>query len=198
VIAAIEQAMLARLKAASDGGELGYRFRSLDSWGGRPAAGRIADLVRDWPAAWVLFTGEPAPVRLAGEVFRHRPAVSVLVAARGLTDESASRHGRGREPGSYRLIADVRRLLTGEDFGLAGVHPAEPGGVSALLNDDAGGHFLSVYAVEFAVPYDAEPDWRLPPLATVHVDWDVPPAADAPDPLPAADPDAADTVTLQE
>lgn len=120
MIAAIENAMLARLKAASDADLLGYRFRSLDTY------------PEDWdeylkdkdvvsaPAAWAVFAGArriegPNVLPIMQMTF------GLVVMAENMRNETATRHGGPvpAEPGSYQLAIDAILLLAGHDLGLA-------------------------------------------------------------------------------
>lgn len=120
MIAAIEQAMLQRLRVAGGAGKLGYSFRTLDTY-----PENWDELMKDgtaWlaPAAWVVFSGFDQAMENDGGGARVRASFGLVVAAENLRNEQATRHGGGRatEPGSYQLMLDAAGLLIGQDFDL--------------------------------------------------------------------------------
>lgn len=189
-IAEIENAMLARLRAAGEADVLGYRFRTLETY---PAD---FDLFleekikgdRPWPAAWVVFGGWRAPV---DDGSLQAPAVfMVIVAAANLRNETARRHGAGAaEAGSYQLMMDVARLLHGQhlglDIGRLQLGPCRSVRPTPVVTR----HQLSLYALEFStllpITVAAFPSAGLDDFATFHADWDVPPIGNVATDLPA-------------
>lgn len=183
MIAAVENGMLARLKAAADAGALGYAWRTLETY---PA---------DWdayfknkpqlnaPAAWVVFGGVER-VERSNDGPIATCSFGLVVAATNLRNEEATRHGRtvpsGRtpEPGSYQLMLDAVGLLDDQDLGLdiaplAFVEAREVVAASAAALRNA-----SVWALRFrtdilfarlALDQDALVDFEL-----FHANWDVP------------------------
>ncbi|WCT72056.1 DUF1834 family protein [Sphingomonas naphthae] len=183
MIATIENAILARLEAAGETGQLGYRFRTLetypDDWDEYLGTkGKI-----NAPAAWVTNAGwrsiadEQAVEMLFG----------VVVMAESLRDEQATRHGRPgdeRETGSYRLAVDVTLLFADQDLGLdiGGFEVGQLRFVARLaaLKERK----VSMLAVELRTrvpvaslrpPFD---DNAIGDFITAHVNWDIPPLGD--------------------
>lgn len=207
-IAEVENAMLARLKAAGDAGALGYRFRTLETY---PADFDlfIEEKVkgdRPWPAAWVIFGGWRTPV---DDGALQAPAVfMVVVAAANLRNETARRHGAGdAEVGSYQLMLDAAGLLHGQhlglDIGRMELGPCRSVRPTPVITR----HQLSLYALEFTtrlpIATAAFPAVALDDFATFHADWDVPPLGNVSTDLPApaegeGAADAADTVELPQ
>ena len=209
-IAEVENAILARLQAASDAGVLGYRFRTLESYPENFDKYLKEKVNGDeaYPAAWVVFGGWRNPVDLGAEV-QIEAAFGVVVAARSLRNETAQRHGSGlaSEPGSYQLLRDSIGLIQGHSLGL------EIGGLqlvqsqSVRLPQTITEDKLSVFASEFrtrmTLPASTFGSSALTDFSTFNVNWDLPPlAALTPDPdtgarLPAdAVTDATDCVEL--
>lgn len=209
-IAEVENAIIARLQAASDADVLGYRFRTLETYP------ENFDLylkqkikgARPYPAAWVVFGGWRNPVDLGAEV-QIEAAFGVVVAAKSLRNETAQRHGAGvaGEPGSYQLVQDVIGLLQGHALGLeiSGLQLVQTQSVrptQTILENQ-----LSVFASEFrtrmTLPASTFGSRALTDFSTFNANWDLPPlAALTPDPdtgarLPAdAVTDATDHVEL--
>ncbi|MFZ5746360.1 MAG: phage protein Gp37 [Pseudomonadota bacterium] len=206
MIAQIELAMLARLRAAEE--RLGYRWAMLETY---PV---------DWdeyfkskgalrsPAAWVTFAGVTG-VEGASFDLRARTSFGVAVCARNLRNETATRHGYdggeggASEPGSYQLMLDAAGLLIGDDLGLdidrlklAEIGQVEGSKIAALRQ-------ASMWALHFTTTIPIAKlttvDGRLADFATFHANWDLPPRAiDAGD-LPAdALADATDHVELPQ
>lgn len=211
-IAEIENAILARLKAAGhpDTGVLGYRFRHLetypadfDAWLGEKMAGD------QYPAAWVVFGGWRRPSD-QGSALQAEAVFMVVVAAQSVRNETAQRHGATpAEVGSYQLMLDAAALLHGQRLGLdigalqlgpcRSVRPTE-----TILKRK-----LSLYALEFTTLLPIEvsrfPDSALDDFATFHADWDVPPIGNVSTDLPAPAPaegegaaDASDTLQMEQ
>ena len=206
-IAEIENAMLARLRAAGEAEVLGYGYRTLDTY---PAD---FDLYlkekikgdRAFPAAWVVFGGWRAPVD-DGQL--HAPAVFMLiVAAQNLRNETARRHGAGAaEVGSYQLMLDAAGLIHGQhlglDIGRMELGPCRSVRPTATILERQ----LSLYALEFTtrlpIKVSGFPAAALDDFTTFHADWDLPPIGNVSTELPApaegeGAADAADTIPLE-
>lgn len=197
MIAAVEQAIIARIKAASDAGVLGYRFRQVESYGGQ--LDQVSTVVKATPAAWVILRGLRPGTDVAGDAFRVAATFAVMVAAKNARNERAARHGAAGDVGAYQLAMDVRALLIGHQLGLE-IERLAPGAVNILAVPGRGS--LAVLACEFTTAWieEAAPadGGNIADFTTFHADWDIPPLGNATPPLPADDPDATDTVTLQE
>lgn len=211
MIAAIENGIIALLKAASDADRLGYRYRSFDTY------------PEDWdeylkdknalpaPAVWAVFAGGR---RIEGPNVQPtlRLTFGVLFMAENMRNETATRHGGvgPGEPGSYQLAEDGAQLLVGHDLGLA-IGPFE------LVSIRLAGRFpalkerkVSMTALELTtdtaiVASDFDQD-GLPPFELFHANWDIPPHGnvdgDPDEPgvqIPAdATADATDDVQLEQ
>ncbi len=204
MIGEIEDAMIARVAAASDAGVLGYRFGTVASYGGEfdhdgdLSEGELRTLVRRFPAAWVVFGGGPFDQR-AADLYDQNANFAVVVAARSLRNEAASRRGDGTSPGSYQLAEDVIGLLAGQTVGLE-IDPLAPRAIRTLFNSKVRGEQLSVLVVEFATAFrvDAAAPANLDDFKLFHVDWDVPPfQSHETVPVPDGEADATDLVNVQ-
>lgn len=197
MIGAIENAIVSRIAAASQSGALGYQLRTVKSYAGDLEPDLLAEVIRQFPAVWVLYAGEAAPREImADTAWRYAPRFSVYVGARNLRNEAASRQGAaGTEIGSYQILEDVRRLLAGHRLGLP-IGPLVPGAVrSALQSRD-----ISIYGLSVETLFDEDalalPSERLGEFLHLHMDWDAPPHGNVAPPLPAAEADARDDVFL--
>ena len=214
MIAAIENAMLARFKAASDAGVLGYRFATLDSYPAEWDA-YFREKNPRAPGAWVVFAGfaDGHPVGFGGTAVRAR--FGVVVMAENARNETAQRQGgpNPAEPGSYQLAEDVIGILAGQDLGLP-IGSLEVHGLHFVRTQAiAKERKISMLALELSseLLFDPTNNGITPApeaigdFATFHVDWDVPPfggidaAPGTPDvQLPDdAHADAVDHVTLE-
>ncbi|HEX7821044.1 MAG TPA: phage protein Gp37 [Sphingobium sp.] len=206
MIAAIENAMLARLKAASDADVLGYNFRDLDSY--PEDWDRYLKEKLEWraPAAWVVFAGAESPPSSDLAELRFPASFFLVVAAENSRNETARRHGGQTvaEPGSYQLVLDAVSLLADSDLGLPEITPLVTGAIRTVARPAAlSARNCSLLAVafttSFTLPLVTDLDGEAPvPFTDFHVNWDVPPFVTTP-PLPAdASADATDHVELPQ
>lgn len=199
MIGEIETAIVARIRAASDSGTLGYRIPSVATYQGQlDDPGELAKLLPKFPAVLVTYAGdqEPAP---RGRGWEYKPVYTILVVARNLRNEAARRHGAGPdEVGSYQLVIDLRALLVGQRLGLD-IAALEPGRVRSIFNGRLKASQMSIYALTFSTAFAgaASQPTGLADFSTFHADWDIPGGATVQPPLPAAEADARDTVYLE-
>ena len=148
MFAVIEEAIKRRLAEAA----LPYK-PDIATYGGEFDEG-LAEVVRRFPALWVVFAhdGPGKPVNTAKTVWHIPATFAVLVGARSLRSEAATRKGDGRQVGTYRMIADVRRLLTGQDLGLE-IDPFVPGRARTIVSASLKGQAVSAYALEWHTIY---------------------------------------------
>ena len=182
MIGAIENAILARLKAASDADVLGYHWQTLETFPEDWAARLAEELgtVRT-PAAWVVFAGwSPDP--------RYQDAIpayvvgrfAVIVMAENMRNEEATRHGgTASEPGSYQMALDVAGLLGGHNLGLD-ISSLKVGALQFVNRPEAAlKRKCSMLGVEFTTTF-AAPDSPmlssgLTDFESFHVNWELPP-----------------------
>lgn len=209
MIAAIENAILARLAAAGGPAGFVYDFATLasspDDWDTLFA--ELARSVRV-PAAWVGFYGWDRTVREDGGLIRCEGARFVLVVmARSLRNGADARQADSAalNAGSYQLLEDVTAELVGfEDDALA-MNPLRAGkswqiNRSKALRDNK----LSAFAVELVTDFWIAPSASsgVVPFLHFHADWDVQPFGAGRDgtpigPLPdPGNADAADDIIL--
>ncbi|QUM72183.1 phage protein Gp37 [Sphingopyxis granuli] len=181
MIAQIELAMLAALKAAGDFGVLGYAWRTLETY--PEEWDSYLKEKGDWksPAAWAVFAGANAirftdlgNVRLEGAQF------GLVVAAENLRNETATRHGGpagAGEPGSYQLALDALAILSGRDLGLD-IDQLVPRSLRLVRPFDAlKERKVSMIALQFETAFEITtlpPEADLDAFKTLHLDWDVP------------------------
>lgn len=193
MIAAIENAILARLRAASDADVLGYHYRTLetypDDW---DVYLKDDGKVINAPAAWVTFAGWR---RIDGEDDwpKIRLMFGLVVMAENRRNETATRHGGPvpAEPGSYQLAWDACSLLTGQSLGLD-IDGLKVGSLHVVARLAAlKERKVSMLAQELTTDIfvDGMPDWGADDIGefrTFHANWDIPPFGGI-----DADPDAA-------
>lgn len=147
MIAEIENAMIETLKNATG---MGY-LTCAESYGGQ-LDDDLAEVVRKYPAVWVVYAGSAKPQKLGAEKFKVPANFAVIVAARNVRNEKATRQGSAIEVGTYQMLKDVRTLLMNNDFGLA-VERLQPGAVRTLYNTKIRGQALSVFSQEYTTAF---------------------------------------------
>lgn len=155
IFAQLEDAAIARIKAASDTNALGYKVPEIASYGGQLDDDTLFQAVRRLPAVWVTVGGD-RPARRLGRKTVLGLTLAVMVATRNVRGERATRHGTVGEPGTYQMVEDVRDLLTGQAMGLA-IAPLRVGAVRTLYNTRQGNEARSVFALEFSTDYTYTP-----------------------------------------
>ncbi|MDB5432425.1 MAG: Mu-like prophage FluMu protein gp37 [Caulobacter sp.] len=208
MIGEIENAMLARLQAASDSDALGYRFKKLASL---PIDfdERLAEYVKDFPAAWSVFSGATLVESYSSGAAKVEGSFAIVVAATNLRNEAQARHGGAAgEIGSYQLVSDAAGLLLGQELGLD-IEAVAFRAITTLYSGKMiGERRASVLALEMTVRFLISPAagaGDLNDFTTFHADWDVPPLGgiDADPATPGVQlpdeghADASDTVTLE-
>lgn len=175
MIIQIEDAMLDRIKtAASVSPGLGYKIASVTNYGGE-LDDDLATVVRSFPAVWVTYAGggKPKPVATARNKWLTPATFAVMVAARNVRGERATRRGvsvAGQviEVGAYQMLQDISLLLINQDFGLAIKH-LEPGATRTLYNTKLNDQALAVFAREFHTGFiETEPR---KPIDMLDPDW---------------------------
>jgi phage gp37-like protein len=199
MFALIEDAMAAHIVEA----KLPY-LRTVATYGGE-LDDNLAETIRRFPAVWLAFQGEGEGQRLAtsGSVFRIPATWVLLVAARNLRNEAATRKGDKVNVGTYQMLRDLRALLVGQDFGLD-MDNLRPGRVRSLVNARFQAQGVSVYSMEWHTRYDFRVTERgtgapvgqngqpatLPELSSIGINYHL-----LPDDGQA---DAVDLITLQQ
>lgn len=156
-----ERAICERLRQG-----LGRMSSAVRSYGGE-LDGDIAEIARQLPAVWVTFGGiqKTENVNVGKRKYKTHARFVVIVGERNVRSEEASRHGGPNldEVGTYKLIAAVRRLLSGQDMTLPIAHLI-PGRVRTLFNTPLEHQALSVFACEFDTAWieEALPEGAFP------------------------------------
>lgn len=196
----IENAIVARIKLASDNDVLGYKLLKVDSYGGELNE-EIRHLVRRLPAVWVMFGGAEK-VKNYSNFSRTKwlAKFNVICAAKSLRNEKSGRHGAVGNVGSYQIAQDCIQLLAGQVLGLD-IDELDPVRVVALFNNRSDKDLASIYSVEFKTGLFLEHGEMaddLEDFETFHSNWDVPTHGNVSTDLPADDTaDATDTITLE-
>ena len=215
MIGAIENAIEARLRAASDAGLLGYKYRTLETYPDNWDEYLTGQSALPAPGAWITFAGW-RPIAAQPSFPRIMLQFGLVVMAENARNERATRQGDPfdpAKPGSYQMIEDAIALLAGQDLGLD-IGALAIGSLSfvgriAALKDRR----VSMLALELrtevglaAVPPGALVDADVGDFRIFHANWDLPPFGNVDaDPassgvqLPAdATADATDHVILEQ
>lgn len=148
IYAQLEDAVIARVKSASDANALGYRLAHVDSYGGEFDDEAFFTQFRKFPAVWVTVGGD-VPKKISARAWECSLKLAVMVGSRNVRGERFTRRGTVSEPGSYQLAQDVRDLLVGQTFGGA-VSALDIGPTRTLFNTKLAGEARSVLSMEFA------------------------------------------------
>lgn len=179
MIAAIELAILERLRSMGDAIGVTWRFLDTIPHDFDAYLARKKSEIKG-PAAWVAFMSWDKAERIGGELIVDGQ-FALLVANQSVRpDEAANRHGVGTplEPGSYRLALGASALLAGHMLGLDLVAPIEVGAAELLPRTktmiDMG---LSITLIDLSCRFpitlsgcDSPDD-----LDALHANWDMPP-----------------------
>lgn len=168
MIGELEDAIVARIKAAQAAGLWPYKLLTIDTYGGQ--IDESTQSTFRFPAVFVAFTRMKQKQQV-GE--RDRMVVvhlTLYVAARNPRNERATRHGDLHEPGSYQIVEDLLTLLENQRLGLPMALPLMHTEIDTLFvaRKSDGANAESILAVSFECQFV----WRaaLPELANVSTD----------------------------
>lgn len=203
MIGAIEDGILAVLKVASDDGRLGYDYRTLESFPDEFDAYLNEKGTLRTPGAWAVYLGtDQGDDRGDDAGWQGRSRFALIVAAQNQRNERQTRHGDGREVGSYQLAIDAAQLLTRNALGLDLVAPVAVTDIRPVArSQEMVRQGLSMMALQLECVMPVGRDSDDPGAFDVfHVDWDVPAFGnvhpDRDQSLPAANPDAEDLIEV--
>lgn len=116
MIGELEDAIVARIKAAQQAQLWSYKLMTIETYGGQ--INESAQSTFQFPAVFVSFkrmrrktaTGERGRIVV--------PQLELYVAARNPRNERATRHGDMHEPGSYQIAEDMIALLENQRLGM--------------------------------------------------------------------------------
>jgi phage gp37-like protein len=119
MIAAIELAIIERIRSATEGGVLGYKLKAIQSYDGLLAdEEEVKRLKPSLPAALVFFLEEKPAREIGNGKWVVEVEFTVLAVATSKHNESSRRHGAAGAPGIYQMAADIRTLLVDQRLGL--------------------------------------------------------------------------------
>lgn len=151
MLAEIEDAIINAVKSASRD----YRLAEVASYGGQYDED-LSQVVRSFPAVWVVFGGSAKPQKIAPDKWKVPCTFVVLVGSRSVANEAATRKGdTAGSPGTYRMLEDMADLLVGQDLGLP-IAEFTPGAVKTLYSTRLNGLAVSVFSQEFHTAYIQE------------------------------------------
>lgn len=181
-IGLVENAIIARLDAASKGRVLGYSLRTIETLP-TDLDDRLATYIQNFPAVWVAFGGWPSATTLGDGEAVVTASFNVIVGASSLRNERAQRHGGGPgEVGSYQMAMDVIALLQGQDFGLP-IGELTLGACTPLYSGQTQDkRKASIFGIKFTTQMSIAPvtpdEITTPTIGdfkTFAVGWDIPP-----------------------
>lgn len=183
MIAAIENAILARAKAASDAHVLGYAYQTLEAYPEDWEARLVSEPLND-PAIFVTFAGFDATDQLRSGA-RVTANFGIAVVAKSLRNKTAARQGddlNPAQPGSLQLMEDTIGLVQGQSFGLEISGFELVGAQVPTLSDEAVKRGLSIMAMQWRTSFVFEIAQPLPGdgrdlgnFVTFNTQWDAPP-----------------------
>lgn len=199
MIGNIENAIVERIKAASDSNALGYQIKTVKSYGGEFSA-EISRAIAIFPAVLVVYVGGSV-VKSSRNAAAIRHTFGVMVCAESLRNEKAARHGAPARVGSYQMVNDVIHLLIGQQFEGVEMTPLAVRAIRSLLNDRPDQQLASIYAIDL----ETETSLSMPEVTglddfkTFNANWDVPVHGNVSTELPADDTaDATDNIQLEQ
>ncbi|MEO7691287.1 MAG: phage protein Gp37 [Sphingomonas sp.] len=199
MIAAIELAMLERLKAVADAGGTGFAWKTRTTYPDDWEEYLNTDASIKCPAVWVVFAGwQDTELTSDDQLIVRGGMFGVMVADENLREsEQYQRHGGenvAKEPGSYRLALAALASLANQTLGLDLVKPLSAGTLRPVAPTAASQkRRMSRYAILFTCDFpialvgDGETDPA--ELLALHANWDIPTFGDpvAVDADPVAD-----------
>lgn len=184
----IEQAIKAEMAAQIESKKW-IQVREIKTYGGE-FDDDISAVIKVFPAIWVTFEGSRVPEKMNFNKTRMPVVFVVLVGARSVRNEEVQRHGTEHDVGTFQMLDNVQRLLTGNDLssqGLDGLAPLQLGRVKTIFNGGTRGQSISVLAQEFLTSYvitasdrDRENDVA-PDMHLINIDYFFPPNDGVPD-----------------
>ncbi|MFC3172111.1 phage protein Gp37 [Acinetobacter vivianii] len=139
------------------------------------------EVVRLFPAIWVTFKGSGKPKKTGFNQTEYPITFVVLVGSHSTKNEEAQRHGDADNIGTYQMLANVQKLLIGNDLsseGIEGLAHFELGPTKTIFNAKTQGLAASVLAQEFHTEYtiiasdrDREEEATEAELRVVNVDY---------------------------
>ncbi|MEZ5709725.1 MAG: phage protein Gp37 [Blastomonas sp.] len=201
MIAAIENGVLDVLRQAGEADQLGYVYRTLETYPDEFDAYLKEKQMLRCPGAWCVFLAVSGMAESDDGIVYADARFALVVAAENLRNETATRHGGGGRPGSYQLAMDAAVLLSGHDLGLdIGRIALRRMGLIGR-SDEMRKQKLSMMVIEFETRIALSGAAFLPEpgsFETFHANWDVPPFGGVGPELPDDDnADASDHVTLE-
>jgi len=168
MIGELEDAIVARIKAAQQAALWPYRLMTVETYGGQ--INESAQSTFQFPAVFVSFKRMRRKT-LTGERGRIvNIELELYVAARNPRNERATRHGDMHEPGSYQIAEDMIALLENQRLGMPMHAPLMHTEIATLFvaAKSDGARAESILGVGF----ECEFGWQaaLPELANVTTD----------------------------
>ena len=136
----IEDLMVSKLKT-----KMRY-LRTVDSYEGQLEVDDLKKMVMKFPASFVVYRGGPH-TWVDGPNHNHAPTFAVFCAAKNLKGAKTAR--KDSDKGAYRILKDVIKHLTNQDFGLE-MEKLVPTRTYLVFTS---GSFI-VYGVDFKTNFD--------------------------------------------
>lgn len=158
MIAEIEDGMIARLKAAF-GGQLPYRVKTIESYGGQVDIGDDgrpqASQAFATPAVFVTFARQRQTERMGERTAAQRLSYVIYCVTQNSRNERATRQGDQNNVGSFQLAEDVAQLLVNQTFGVQGIKPAVLDEIEVIFSPgrNDGAKAMSMMAVHVHMQY---------------------------------------------
>lgn len=168
MIAQLEDAIIARIKAAQEAALWPYKLLTIENY-----AGQIDEEKQStfrFPAVFASFVRWKRKTQTGERGRIITVDLMLYVAARNPRNERATRHGDMHEPGSYQIAEDMIALLENQCLGMPMVHPLTSNGVETIFvgRKADGAKAESV----LALPFECDFGWQaaLPECANVTPD----------------------------
>lgn len=168
MIGELEDAVVARIKAAQAAGLWPYKLPTIDTYGGQIAEDTQSTF--RFPAVFVAFTRMKKKGQLGERTRKVDVHLVVYVAARNPRNERATRQGDMHEPGSFQIAEDLIALLENQRLGMSMTQPLSVEEIETIFvaRQSDGAKAESI----LALPFTCEFSWQaaLPECANVTPD----------------------------
>ncbi|MAI62412.1 MAG: hypothetical protein CBB87_08045 [Micavibrio sp. TMED27] len=178
MIGAIENDIIARVKAISESGALGYSFRQVKTYSGELRHKASRAKLKNFPSFLLAFDRLETQRSLNNQTIC-RARFAIFIAVQNERNEKATRHGDGKEVGAYQIAIDMLAMFTRYLPDVEGCSAIENMSIQPISIDEESNRKLAVFMLPFQIEFPVKlisPDVDLTnPLEAIHTNWDTPP-----------------------
>ena len=135
MIGAIENDIIARVKAISESGALGYSFRQVKTYSGELRHKASRAKLKNFPSFLLAFDRLETQRSLNNQTIC-RARFAIFIAVQNERNEKATRHGDGKEVGAYQIAIDMLAMFTRYLPDVEGCSPIENMSIQPISIDE--------------------------------------------------------------